>query len=189
MFNQVRPGLPNLLANPLLRFGFNAQPLLAPQLYQPLLNPMSMIPRVGESAPVINEMPPKSAAENQPELSTKPTSSPPSRKRSRTSSTESEKSVSPPKISRIESTTAENDTSDSSSSEVTEAEISANKLDDTVNSDEIKVLRNGVEIDIQKCEICKCIFLDDVSKNLEFGYIVFRKYTQFTWVHMFNKQC
>ena len=168
MLNQVRPGLPNLLANPLLRFDFNAQPLLAPQLYQPLLNPMSMIPRVGEPAQVINEVSSKSVGESQPETSPKPAPSPPNRKRSRSSSTESEKSVSPAKISRLESTTAENDSTESSSSEVTEAEISANKLEETIDSDEIKVLRNGVEIDIQKCDICKCIFLDDVSEYSEF---------------------
>ena len=185
MFNPMRPtpSLPSLLNNPLLRFG-SSHPMLTPSglAYAPMVNPINMFPKINESLlnPLANihSIAPTRTTEQPTPLSTPPSPSPEPvrrvRKRSRSGSDddESEQSLKPAKISRIskeEKTPSESLASSSSSSELTAADISANKSDEHNDEetprDEIKVYRNGKEIEIAKCDICKCIFLDKVSRT------------------------
>ena len=194
----MRPvGLPNLLSNPLLRFGFQPQashPILnTTGLYTPMLNPMNVFPRINESLLNTITLPTVPNVSSTDHAKTSPLQSRPTRKRCHSKSSESDQSEKQAKISRTEPK-EENPSSASSSSELTAADISANKSDENHDShDEIKVYRNGTEIEISKCDICKCIFLDKVTsfrcaaKSNDTNY--FSKYTRFIWGPMYNRQC
>ena len=194
----MRPvGLPNLLSNPLLRFGFQPQashPVLnTTGLYTPMVNPMNMFPRINESLLNTITLPTVPNVSSIDHAKTSPLQSRPTRKRCHSKSSESDQSEKQAKISRTEPK-EENPSSASSSSELTAADISANKSDENHDShDEIKVYRNGTEIEISKCDICKCIFLDKVTyfrcaaKSNDTNY--FSKYTRFIWGPMYNRQC
>ena len=171
MFNQMRPaGLPNLLSNPLLRFGFQPQashPILnTTGLYTPMVNPMNMFPKINESLLNPVTLPTVPSVSSIDHAETSPLQSRPTRKRSHSKSSESDQSEKQAKISRIEPKEENPSSATSSSSELTAADISANKSDEAHDShDEIKVYRNGTEIEISKCDICKCIFLDKVTSS------------------------
>ena len=189
MFNPMRPALslPSLLNNHLLRFG-SSHPMLTPSglAYPPMVNPITMFPKINASLlnPLANihSLTPTTTVEQPSAQASPPPSLSPSgsplpepirqiRKRTRSSSDddEPEHSVTPAKRSRIikEEPTPSESPASSSSSDLTAADISANKSDENSDektpNDEIKVYRNGKEIEIAKCDICKCIFLDKVT--------------------------
>ena len=84
----------------------------------------------------------------------------------------------------------EKTTSEGSEDEKSEGGCSHQSSEDS-SIENIKVFRNGNQLEIWTCDICKCIFLDKVISIITILFLIkisFRLFTVYIWELMCSKQ-